>query len=672
MNRLAHWMMRLYPSRWRKRYGDEVRALLDDAGADARVVADLFKGAVAMRFSTWSFPRLAAILGLAGMVVGSGISLLTPIRYVARVELPLSGADSGIAAHDRVARTLKSRQLLIPIITSFNLGLYRDELRTAPIQDVLEQMRSDIAIDLVDPVPAKETGGTSIAIRFVYPDRARALKVVQLLAEKSTDLLNRQAGLQYMRTELLTPASLPAEPLSPSPWLLIPGGLVAGLTLALLWMLVSGLRSPVRTPRAFGSTAIALALAGMAVGGALVPALPALASLLPAGWIPLSYQSRATLYIAKGAEGPLANYVTLILSKTSLVSIILAPDLQPYGDKLKTQSPEDVAEGMRRDISVTCTSAAGGATLLETSFTYSDPSMAQRVLSRITNQLTSYMVRNQTTDLPAGRPVNWGTVDTAYKPTVTAEPAAMRRKTPVLAGLLAGILLAMIIAITRHRWSARGEELPGPQSLQTSLFDIRRFRKLALWLTVAGTAAGVILALRTPARYTSDTLVSFENAYPYQAASLINDATQSDSAGGPTWQQLVSAGTQTDAFRIQFVSDDPAKARAVLQSVLGKIDRRLTYLHGRANTPDPITQSVVIPFDDEHAKPVTQPEYRTVEMSVIDTPSLPSGPEGMGWWWVATGGVAGLALAALISLFGGFKGWFAVKPTGEPVGESLP
>jgi hypothetical protein len=56
MKRLARWTMRLYPVRWRRRYGDEVDALVSDAGADARVVADLLKGAVRMQFAAWSFP----------------------------------------------------------------------------------------------------------------------------------------------------------------------------------------------------------------------------------------------------------------------------------------------------------------------------------------------------------------------------------------------------------------------------------------------------------------------------------------------------------------------------------------------------------------------------------------------------------------------------------------
>lgn len=44
MNRLAHWMMRLYPTRRRKRYGDELDALL----AVVLGVAGLLPGAAGL------------------------------------------------------------------------------------------------------------------------------------------------------------------------------------------------------------------------------------------------------------------------------------------------------------------------------------------------------------------------------------------------------------------------------------------------------------------------------------------------------------------------------------------------------------------------------------------------------------------------------------------------
>jgi hypothetical protein len=146
-----------------------------------------------------------------------------------------------------------------------------------------------------------------------------------------------------------------------------------------------------------------------------------------------------------------------------------------------------------------------------------------------------------------------------------------------------------------------------------------------------------------------------------------------------SWQQEESGGLKTDAFRIQFAANDPVHARAVLQDVLGDIDRAVTKLHGGDENPFeeikgvdgallPVDSPVVIPateppdkiaisFDDERARAVSEPQFRTVRMNVINAPVLPSNSKGMGWWSVAIGTVAGLALAFPISLAGGIGGW---------------
>lgn len=52
LGRLARVALALYPAAWRERYGDEVRALLDDSGADVRTVAGLaWQAALA-----WAWP----------------------------------------------------------------------------------------------------------------------------------------------------------------------------------------------------------------------------------------------------------------------------------------------------------------------------------------------------------------------------------------------------------------------------------------------------------------------------------------------------------------------------------------------------------------------------------------------------------------------------------------
>lgn len=201
-----------------------------------------------------------------------------------------------------------------------------------------------------------------------------------------------------------------------------------------------------------------------------------------------------------------------------------------------------------------------------------------------------------------------------------------------------------------------------------------------------------------------------KNADPYQATSLINNALNAgwsqivvehglygatpnqptNSAGfiallqqagrDLTWRR-VPAGT--DAFRFQYVSGDPSLARAVLEDVLGEIDRTLPTLQRGGDRPvgsmsslepyagienpldslalkPPPIPVAAIPFDDERAGPTADPKYRALRLIVIDAPILPSRSQGTGWWAVVAGCAAGWALSGLVSLWKA-PGWLTAR-----------
>lgn len=52
MSRFARALIRLYPAQWRKRYGEEFEALLEDSAPGLRAILDLMKGAIKMRHSS--------------------------------------------------------------------------------------------------------------------------------------------------------------------------------------------------------------------------------------------------------------------------------------------------------------------------------------------------------------------------------------------------------------------------------------------------------------------------------------------------------------------------------------------------------------------------------------------------------------------------------------------
>jgi hypothetical protein len=54
MKRLAIYLAGLYPQRWRKRYGREFEALLEEANLTWSDLCDIVVGALRMRFKTWN------------------------------------------------------------------------------------------------------------------------------------------------------------------------------------------------------------------------------------------------------------------------------------------------------------------------------------------------------------------------------------------------------------------------------------------------------------------------------------------------------------------------------------------------------------------------------------------------------------------------------------------
>ena len=77
---MARWLVRCYPRMWRRRYENEILALLDEAGTGWRQVADLAQGVV----REWLDPCQTEAAGDRGFWRQSGRWLLVAVRaYVA-------------------------------------------------------------------------------------------------------------------------------------------------------------------------------------------------------------------------------------------------------------------------------------------------------------------------------------------------------------------------------------------------------------------------------------------------------------------------------------------------------------------------------------------------------------------------------------------------------------
>jgi uncharacterized protein involved in exopolysaccharide biosynthesis len=227
-------MIRLYPASWRARYGEELEALLSDTGADARIVGDLARGGMRMQLKAWPFPLLAVALGLAGALIGAGVSLLIPNTYRSQATLLLENAESRNAAMQEILQlqaTAMSRANLAAIVNE--LGLYREELRVKALDAVIDDMRRAIFIDF-----AGKPGNTkrlAFSIRFEYRGRAEAQQTVAALVKAlqiEPSNLPASGAKSVTPVEVLDQPSTPIHPVRPNRYLMSGTGCICGVFLA--------------------------------------------------------------------------------------------------------------------------------------------------------------------------------------------------------------------------------------------------------------------------------------------------------------------------------------------------------------------------------------------------------------------------------------------------------
>jgi hypothetical protein len=82
--RLARWIVRLYPVRWRCRYGAELEALLEDSSPDVRDVLDVVAAGMEERLRA----ELGAVrAGLAPFLRWAVVALLAQVELLVAVQL---------------------------------------------------------------------------------------------------------------------------------------------------------------------------------------------------------------------------------------------------------------------------------------------------------------------------------------------------------------------------------------------------------------------------------------------------------------------------------------------------------------------------------------------------------------------------------------------------------
>ena len=186
MKRLMRTFARLYPAAWRRRYGDEFEALLEDSGATWRGALDVLRGALMMHMNTRSSIKIVVLATLIGLLLGVSASFLVPAGYSSGVAVLITVATGGNAGR-RVNRLMQ-------------LAFDKDQSVQALRQEIrIERRRSMPASD-----PQWFPGGTttefSVEIRHIDLSLAEkaARTLVTELVEGNLRLAERDhaAGLE--------------------------------------------------------------------------------------------------------------------------------------------------------------------------------------------------------------------------------------------------------------------------------------------------------------------------------------------------------------------------------------------------------------------------------------------------------------------------------------------
>jgi hypothetical protein len=456
MNRLAKWTMRLYPARWRRRYGDEMDALLADTGADARVVADLVKGGVRMQFKTWSLLKLALVLGFAGLLVGLGIAFLIPSEFVSKATLELtpgqnSGNELDVPVHNQlneltleIQTEVLSRASLAAVINEPDLLLYPEDQKARPLEDVIEEMRNNIRITIIALPGALGKRATALDIMFKYPDRFKAQQTVQVLIDRFEEssaqiqrTLPQAAGRHYL--EVIDVASLPTKPDERVVALM-------GAVLAVLIVVAyRRLRQKSLLAWGFAIPAVAFGLLG-AISVDLASALDHLPGYL--------YRSSATMLVQNGTPDQIRAIREEALSRASLSSVIQNPHLQLYKGQLKNTPLEDIIETMKKHLTIT---PIGDGQAFTISFKYGNRFRAQQTVQLVMDQLAAanHRLYGGLPDAPVS--LTSANITILDAPSLPTTPASPNRASIAITGGILGMIVGAIIATIRRRWKPEGD-----------------------------------------------------------------------------------------------------------------------------------------------------------------------------------------------------------------------
>jgi hypothetical protein len=202
MKKIIQFAVKLYPARWRARYGAEFDALLEDMNAGFGDLLNLMKGALLMQIKWSNIPLMAAACGLLGIFLAAQVFRATPKRYASSVKIHIvSYRSPGLPPEVPVlASHVLSEAALTRLIEQNEL--YPSERRSQSMADVVHRFREDITYR---PTPE------ALQVSFTYPDSQKAQKVESELV-RSFMVENFMVRLQEASDKSMNQQAPPRDP----------------------------------------------------------------------------------------------------------------------------------------------------------------------------------------------------------------------------------------------------------------------------------------------------------------------------------------------------------------------------------------------------------------------------------------------------------------------------
>ena len=187
MRRLVRLAVRLYPASWRKRYGSEFEALVDDLEPGWRELFNIVNGALTMQI------RALRVIPVAGAVVGALVGAVAatrmPVVYASSATIRVSGGD-----------------IADPKSAATDVGI--------AFQAALDKALSESAATKAATSVALLSGSaqqTIVKLTYEDSDPQRAQRIAETLTV-AVDTANRELGRS---AEILQSAALPTSPIRP-------------------------------------------------------------------------------------------------------------------------------------------------------------------------------------------------------------------------------------------------------------------------------------------------------------------------------------------------------------------------------------------------------------------------------------------------------------------------